>query len=263
MVLCKFTCFHHTWQISCFEWKASSLHADLDILQIDPSARPHGIGIRFHLDGIPLGHSHTDIIAHSTRYFPTRTGAEFLELLRALAAPPPKDGEPSAPEKFLGTHPAAARFVGEDRKAPAGFATDTYWSVNAFKLVNEEGKERHVRYEVHPVTASHLSAEALKGKSPHYLFDELPQQLPADLSLVAQLAAEGDVVDDATSLWPEEREKMELGRFKVEKLVEDGDKAQKKIIFDPLPRVEGVEASADPLLEMRASVYLQSGKERR
>jgi len=38
---------------------------------------------------------------------------------------------------------------------------------------------------------------------------------------------------------------------------------QKKIIFDPIPRVEGVDASADPLLEMRAALYLISGQQRR
>jgi len=36
-----------------------------------------------------------------------------------------------------------------------------------------------------------------------------------------------------------------------------------QIIFDPIPRVEGVESSEDPLLEDRANVYLISGKERR
>jgi catalase len=35
------------------------------------------------------------------------------------------------------------------------------------------------------------------------------------------------------------------------------------VIFDPIPRVEGVEASDDPLLEMRAAVYLVSGRGRR
>jgi catalase len=44
---------------------------------------------------------------------------------------------------------------------------------------------------------------------------------------------------------------------------EESLKEQKKIIFDPIPRVEGVEPSDDPLLEVRASVYLISGKQRR
>jgi catalase len=38
---------------------------------------------------------------------------------------------------------------------------------------------------------------------------------------------------------------------------------QKHIIFDPIPRVDGIEPSADPLLELRAAVYLLSGRRRR
>jgi hypothetical protein len=36
-----------------------------------------------------------------------------------------------------------------------------------------------------------------------------------------------------------------------------------RIIFDPIPRVDGIEPSADPLLEFRAAIYLLSGRERR
>jgi hypothetical protein len=38
---------------------------------------------------------------------------------------------------------------------------------------------------------------------------------------------------------------------------------QQHIIFDPVPRVDGIEASADPLFEPRANVYLLTGKRRR
>ena len=38
---------------------------------------------------------------------------------------------------------------------------------------------------------------------------------------------------------------------------------QQRIIFDPIPRVEGIEPSDDPLLELRAAVYLLSGRRRR
>ena len=41
-----------------------------------------GIGIRFQLGD----RKHTDIIAHSIPHFPTRTGAEFLQFLRHIAA---------------------------------------------------------------------------------------------------------------------------------------------------------------------------------
>jgi len=35
------------------------------------------------------------------------------------------------------------------------------------------------------------------------------------------------------------------------------------MIFDPIPRVDGIEPSDDPLLELRAAVYLLSGRRRR
>jgi catalase len=38
---------------------------------------------------------------------------------------------------------------------------------------------------------------------------------------------------------------------------------QQRIIFDPIPRVDGIESSGDPLLEPRAAVYLMSGRRRR
>ena len=44
---------------------------------------------------------------------------------------------------------------------------------------------------------------------------------------------------------------------------EESLKEQKRVIFDPIPRVDGVEVSDDPLLDVRASVYLISGRQRR
>ena len=46
-------------------------------------------------------------------------------------------------------------------------------------------------------------------------------------------------------------------------VVPDNAKEQKQIIYDPIPRVEGIDTSDDPLLEMRAAIYLISGRERR
>ncbi|KAL6720595.1 hypothetical protein ACLMJK_002519 [Lecanora helva] len=228
----------------------------------DPSSNPRGIAIRFHLGE----HKHTDVIAHSTPFFPTRTGAEFLELLKALAAPPPEEGQPSAAERFLGANPAALAFVQAPKPTPSSFVREAYYSVNAFKFVNAEGKETAFRYRVVPTLGEdHLDEAALDGKLPDFLYEEISTRLPASFKLVAQLAEEGDIIDDATKHWPETRKLVELGEVKLEKVVEGKENAeeQKKIIFDPIPRVNGIEPSADPLLEMRAAVYLISGRQRR
>ena len=43
----------------------------------------------------------------------------------------------------------------------------------------------------------------------------------------------------------------------------DNASEEKHIIFDPIPRIDGIEPSGDPLLELRAAVYLISGRRRR
>jgi catalase len=63
--------------------------------------------------------------------------------------------------------------------------------------------------------------------------------------------------------WPESRELVEFGTVELTEVIPDSLAQQKRIIFDPIPRVEGIEASADPLLELRAAIYLLSGRRRR
>ncbi len=111
-----------------------------------------------------------------------------------------------------------------------------------------------------------MDDEAAKGKGPNFLFDELQARIakgPISFQVLVQVAADEDVVDDATEHWPEERPTVNLGKIELNKLVADSDHEQKQIIFDPIPRVEGIEPSNDPLLELRAAVYLLSGRRRR
>lgn len=220
--------------------------------------------MRFHLPDVNGRRAHTDIVAHSTKYFPTRTGAEFLEFLGAATGPNAAEAVP----EFLGRHPETLRFLQDPKPNPVSFGTQHYFGVNAFKFV-KEGKVTVIRYRIVPVAGEqYVDEEELKGLSENYLFDETPKRLekgPIEFKLLAQIAEEGDVTDNATVIWPEERKIVELGVLKVEKTLSDEEslKEQKHIIFDPIPRVEGVEASDDPLLDVRASVYLISGKQRR
>jgi len=233
----------------------------------DANADPRGIAIRFNL-GEPGGKRvHTDIVSHSTPFFPTRTGAEFLEFLRALVASPAGAESPTAVEKFLGAHPETLAFVQAPKPAPVSYATETYYSVTAFKLINAAGKETFIRYRVIPGAGMAFADEAtLKDASPDYLRTELSLRLkkgPIVFHLMAQIAEEGDVTNNATIHWPESRKMVELGTLEIDSELPDDAAQQKYMIFDPIPRVQGVDVSEDPLLEMRAAVYLLSGKQRR
>jgi len=236
-----------------------------DIPDTDPQANPRGFAIRFHLGG----RKHTDVIAHSTPFFPTRTGEDFLAFLRAAGASQGAAEHPTPVEQFLAQHPETLAFLGAPKPSPASFAREKFWGVTALKFVKEGAADTYFRYQVEPVAGVEtLDEAALKDKPADYLFAELPKRVeagPVEFKLMAQLAEEGDVVDNATVHWPESRKVVELGIIKVEALVDEAEQApeQKKIIFDPIPRVEGIEPSGDPLLDVRASVYLISGRERR
>jgi catalase len=45
--------------------------------------------------------------------------------------------------------------------------------------------------------------------------------------------------------------------------VDDQAPERRKIIFDPVPRVDGIDPSGDPLTQVRADLYLLSGRRRR
>ena len=228
-----------------------------------PQANPRGLAIRFNL----AERVHTDIVSHSTDGFPTRDGYQFLEFLRAAAASGPDVPSPKPVEKFLGSHPAALAFVQKPKPFPSSLARDTYFAVIAYAFTNAEGQTKFGRYRIMPELGNdYLTDEQVSKLTPNYHFDEIAERVamePVRFKIVVQVAAAGDTTDDATVHWPEDREQFEFGTVELNKVVEDTPAQQKHIIFDPIPRVDGIEPSADPLLDLRAAIYLLSGRRRR
>jgi len=230
----------------------------------DPQgASPRGCAIRFHLDE----HVHTDIVAHSVDTFPSRTAEDFLDFLHALIATDPAGPHPNAIEQFLGTHPAALAFVQAPKPIPTSFAKESFFAVSAFKFTNSSGVSQYGRYCFLPVAGSeYLDDAAATAKTPDFLFDELKERVakgPVKYRIVVQLAKDGDTTDDSTVRWPEDRPQLTLGEISLTAIAPDNPSEQQRIIFDPIPRVDGIETSADPLFEPRANVYLLSGRRRR
>ena len=222
----------------------------------DANSDPRGFAVRFFLGN---DRKHTDIVAHSTPFFPVSNAADFLAFLQAV-----KGG--TAPD-FIGAHPETLAFVQAPKPTPKSFTTQAYYGVNAFKLINAEGKETYVRYRFLPdAGVQTYNREEVDGKSADFLQDELKENLKtssASFSFMVQVAEEGDSTNDGSIHWPETRRQVKLGTITLDKVVDDSAELQRAIIFDPIPRVDGVDVSDDPLLDYRASVYLISGKERR
>jgi catalase len=222
---------------------------------------PRGIAVRFHL----ADHAHTDVVAHSTNGFPVRTGEEFVEFLRAAVAF--GAGKPEALGAFLATHPAAKRFAEAPKPIPTSFAREAFFAVTAFKFTNAEGVSRHGRFRIRPEAGTeYLTDEQAARKSANFLFDEIGPRLaqgPVRLGIFVQMAEQGDDVADATVAWPDSRVEIPFGTLTLTARVDDQEPQRRKIIFDPVPRVEGIDPSGDPLTQARADVYLLSGRRRR
>jgi catalase len=230
----------------------------------DPKASsPQGMAVRFHL----ADHVHTDVVAHSHNGFPVRTGEEFLAFLRAVAASGPNAPNPPPIAAFLATHATAKAFVEAAKPIPTSFARQAFFAITAFKFTNTDGASRFGRFRLVPEAGTEfLTADQAAAKTSDFLAAELSDRLakgPVVFHVRVQLAEPGDEVADATAVWPETRPVVEFGTLTITTRVDELAPEARKVIFDPIPRVEGIDPAGDPLTDVRSEIYLMSGRRRR
>jgi catalase len=217
-----------------------------------------GLATSFHL---PDG-SRTDISAQTSPRFPVRTPDAFIELVRANK---PGLGRLWKMPLFLARHPEALRALPVDAptlKPPESYAGRHYYAIHAYKWVDADGGERFVRYTWVPAEpGENLSAKEAKSRGRDYLQQDLRDRLgraSIHFTLSVQIAADGDSVDDPTSVWPDERETISAGTLEVTGL-HDGDDG---LVFDPGRITDGIELSDDPILRFRPAAYSVSVERR-
>ena len=216
------------------------------------------MSVKFELAG---GKS-ADILANSVEGFPVRTPEEFLAFLRAQL-PDPATGKPvpDAVPRFLAGHPTAAAFIERLMKKPipASYAQASYHAEHAFRFTAADGTSRFGRYRWTPEAGeSFLSPEDGGKRSPNFLRDELDTRLrngPVGFRLFLQVAAANDPTDDVTALWPADRPLVELGRLEIAGISPSGAADERRLIFDPTNRTDGIDLSADPILLVRSAAY--------
>lgn len=226
----------------------------------NPAANPRGLGIKF----IMPDNNSSDIICHSFNGFPTGTSDEFRELLLAIGASGPDAKKPTALDIFLASHPIAKTFL-TTQHITFSFATINYYGVNSFKFTNKKGVPHFIRYQV--ITESgekYITPEESTKESADYLFAEIEKRIaqgPFKFILYAQVAEDGDKIEDPSIAWPDSRRRVLLGEIKLIKLTENTTEEDKKFVLNPGNIPDGIEM-ADPMLELRAKAYPISVKER-
>jgi catalase len=139
--------------------------------------------------------------------------------------------------------------------------------VTAFRFTNAAGEARFGRFRLLPEAGTALlTADEAAARTADFLAAEIPERLavgPATFRVLVQLAEPWDEVADSTAVWPETRPAVEFGTLTIRERVDELAPERRKIIFDPVPRVDWIEPAGDPLTELRSEIFLLRGRRRR
>ncbi|OOG58303.1 catalase [Rhodanobacter sp. B05] len=200
---------------------------------------------------------------NSMPVFPVAAPQAFFAQLQAQQ-PDPTTGKPD-PAKvaaFFAAHPetAAFRAWAKTAKPSASFATESYWSLNAFVFVDAHGTRQPVRWRMVPM-ATDGGGDAGKAGDADYLAADLAERLtrgPLRWQLQITLANAGDPTNDATKAWPDDRRTIDAGTLVIDATQAQESGPCRDINYDPLVLPHGIEASDDPLLPARSAAYADS-----
>jgi catalase len=214
----------------------------------DYAREGRGMAVKFDLgDG-----GKTDIVGLTLPCFFVRTPEDFIEFTKARLEP-----EKLMPD-FLGAHPEALPAIQAALGAepPDSYATCTYNSIHAYRWQDSDGGTRWVRYRFEPEAGERtLPGEEAKARGRDYLRDEILDRSETAFRLLVVVADEGDPVDDPTAAWPEERERVEVGRLVLTGPETGRERDGDILVFDPTRVTDGIELSDDPILRFRPKAY--------
>jgi catalase len=196
--------------------------------------------------------------------FAVSTAQAFHDQLIAMR-PDPGTGKPDPVrvKAFLARYPETARAIQTIKAQPhaSGFDDSTFNSLNAFELVDEEGRSTPVRWSMVPEQPLVAAAPRSSNDDANFLFDDLIVRLsrqPLRWHLVLMVGRPGDPTNDATLAWPADRERIDAGTLTLDSVESEETSAVRTINFDPLVLPDGIAGSDDPLLSARSAAYSQS-----
>lgn len=217
-----------------------------------------GLAVKFELPG---GEA-TDLVSQSAPHFISRTPEEFLELVKAQAG---RAGAIKLP-LYLARNPRAWRSMPENLKALGpieSFDRCRYYGIHALGWLTAKGTKTYVRCDWQPVKGEQrIGLRKARSRGRNYLFESLPDALPARWTLDAQIADPGDEVDDPSERWPSSRRRIDAGTLELTEIVEDPEAGGEIVVFDPVRVTDGIELTDDPVLNFRPLAYSESAGRR-
>ncbi|WP_137171677.1 catalase family peroxidase [Massilia sp. HP4] len=205
------------------------------------------------------------VAMNSFPFFASST-PEGFQAMNLARLPDPASGKPD-PEKMkavLAQHPEIANFIAWSKSAPTpdSLANTRFNGVNAFRLVDGQGRERAVRWSMRPYTPFVAAdPERLKNAGRDFLAEDLDRRLaegPLKWDMVMQFAAPGDPIEDPSKPWPDTRPETRVGTLTLMRAQAQAGGPCFDLNFDPLILPKGIVATDDPVLHARSAVYSES-----
>lgn len=219
-----------------------------------------------------------DLVGNNIPVFFIQDAIKFPDLIHAVK-PEPDRAMPQAASAhdtfwdFASLTPETTHmlmWVMSDRALPRSFSTMEGFGVHSFRLVNEAGESRLVKFHWKPRAGTHSllwdEAQRLSGIDPDFhrrdLWTLIEQGHFPEWDLGLQIFSEQDAESwtfdplDATKLVPEELVPVQtVGKLVLNRNPDNFFAETEQVAFSPGHLVPGIDVSEDPLLQGRIFSY--------
>ncbi|QCR21514.1 catalase [Pontibacter sp. SGAir0037] len=222
-----------------------------------------------------------DLVANNIPVFFIQDSIKFPDLVHAIK-PEPNNEMPQASAAhdtfwdFASLMPETMHmllWVLSDRAIPRSFRMMEGFGVHTFRLINEAGKSRFVKFHWRPKLGAHSlvwdEAQKLAGKDPDWLRRDLWEAIEMgnypEFELCVQIVEEEDELKfnfdllDATKLIPEELVPLRpVGLMTLNRNPDNFFAETEQVAFHPGNLVPGIDVTNDPLLQGRLFSYIDT-----
>lgn len=219
-----------------------------------------------------------DLVGNNMPIFFIQDAIKFPDLIHAVK-PEPHNEIPQATAAhdtfwdFVANNPETSHMMLwalSDRALPRSYRMMEGFSVNTFRLVNEEGRAHFVKFHWKPLLGTHAQVwdeyQKVAGKDPDFhrrdLWDAIDTGNYPEFEFGIQIIKEEDELSfdfdilDPTKLWPEELVPVRrVGKMTLTRNTDNFFAETEQIAFHPGHVVPGIDFSNDPLLQGRLFSY--------
>lgn len=222
-----------------------------------------------------------DLVGNNIPVFFIQDAIKFPDLIHA-GKPEPLHEMPQASTAhdnfwdFISLTPESMHmimWVLSDRALPRSYSTMEGFGIHTFRLINENGKSRFVKFHWKPLNGIYSllfeETQVIAGKDPDFnrrdLWESIEMGNYPEYELGLQILEEDELdkvefdILDSTKIWPEENVPVrKIGKMTLNRNPDNFFTETEQVAFHPGHLVPGIDFSDDPLLQGRLFSYVDT-----